>query len=393
MFLDIDTIKKISRNIEDDINLSREQILNIVENIKSSHLNIINQLNKIKCDALRINYEFDELQKQEKDMDKLLSEVLANMNKFTEDEIKLAYEKVLGIKIRINTKKNEEKMLREHRYNLEVELKKIITNIENGEKSLNQIKKVGVSFGYLKEDIFLSLGGVDNNTKMLIGIKILEAEENERIRILRNVNDGPAKQLGNIIEKVNNCTGFIQKDSEEGIKTLEDLKESVRAAIKEVRSIIFDLRPMQLVDLELNQTILEIVNTISEESNINVDINLKPSKTEIEPIIQVAVYRIIQEVFNNIRKHSKAKQAKIKLDVGDKYLMLIISDDGIGFEVEDTLKKARKEGESYGLINIIDRIEQLQGDIKMESSVGAGTIYSIRLPISRKVIRDEKLYE
>ena len=393
MFLDIDTIKKISRNIEDDINLSREQILNIVENIKSSHLNIINQLNKIKCDALRINYEFDELQKQEKDMDKLLSEVLANMNKFTEDEIKLAYEKVLGIKIRINTKKNEEKMLREHRYNLEVELKKIITNIENGEKSLNQIKKVGVSFGYLKEDIFLSLGGVDNNTKMLIGIKILEAEENERIRILRNVNDGPAKQLGNIIEKVNNCTGFIQKDSEEGIKTLEDLKESVRAAIKEVRSIIFDLRPMQLVDLELNQTILEIVNTISEESNINVDINLKPSKTEIEPIIQVAVYRIIQEVFNNIRKHSKAKQAKIKLDVGDKYLMLIISDDGIGFEVEDTLKKARKEGESYGLINIIDRIGQLQGDIKMESSVGAGTIYSIRLPISRKVIRDEKLYE
>ena len=393
MYLDIDTIKKIIKNIEDDINLSRGQILNIVENVRNNHSNIINQLNKIKCDVLRINNEFDELQKQDKEADRIMSEVLANMSKFTEDEIKLSYEKVLGIKIRFNTKKNEEKILRDRRDSLEIELKKTITNIENGEKIFNQIKQVGVSFGYLKEDIFLSLGGVDNNTKMLIGIKILEAEENERIRILRNVNDGPAKQLGNIIEKVNKCTGFIQKDSEEGIKTLEDLKESVRAAIKEVRSIIFDLRPMQLVDLELNQTILEIVNTISEESNINVDINLKPSKTEIEPIIQVAVYRIIQEVFNNIRKHSKAKQAKIKLDVGDKYLMLIISDDGIGFEVEDTLKKARKEGESYGLINIIDRIGQLQGDIKMESSVGAGTIYSIRLPISRKVIRDEKLYE
>ena len=147
---------------------------------------------------------------------------------------------------------------------------------------------------------------------------------------------------------------------------------------------------MTLDDLGLNETIKQMVETITQESKIEINIRLKPIKEEIESIIQVAVYRIIQEVFNNIKKHSKAKHAEIKLDFGIKYLMLIISDDGFGFNVEETLKRVKVKGTSYGLIGIYDRVNQLQGEINIKSSIGAGTVYNVKLPINREVIKDEK---
>jgi two-component system sensor histidine kinase DegS len=196
--------------------------------------------------------------------------------------------------------------------------------------------------------------------------------------------------MANIVMRVDICKMVLSKDLEEGLKELSDLKESVRVALKEVRSIIYDLRPMSLDDLGLIQTIQQTVNNIAEESKIDVSLNLKPIEKEIEPIIQVAVYRIVQEIFNNIKKHSKAKHAEVKLDYGTKYLVLKISDDGIGFDLEKTLERVKTQGNSYGLIGIYDRVNQLQGKIQIKSSAGCGTTYTVNLPINREVIKDEK---
>ena len=117
---------------------------------------------------------------------------------------------------------------------------------------------------------------------------------------------------------------------------------------------------------------------------------LKPIQGEIEPIIQVAVYRIIQEVFNNIKKHSQARNAEIKSDFGTKYLMLVISDDGIGFDVKATLEKVKTKGTCFGLIGILDRVNQMFGEIKIKSNKGKGTVYTIKLPVNREVIRIER---
>ena len=70
--------------------------------------------------------------------------------------------------------------------------------------------------------------------------------------------------------------------------------------------------------------------------------------------------------------------------------MLIINDDGVGFNVEETLKRVRTKGNSYGLIGIFDRINQLQGEISIKSSDKTGTTYTVKLPINREVIKDER---
>jgi len=384
--INISEISEIIKKTIVEIDSSRSQILNIVDNIRSEYENLKMELTIILADIYKIISEVDELEKQDKIMRQKLVDVSKNFKEHSEEEVKSVYETAADIRIKFFTKKNEEKVLKEKRNHLEIDLKRSLSNVESAEKVINQ---VSIALGYLDGDIRPALECEDKNSQMFMGIKILEAQENERKRIARDIHDGPAQHMANVIMKVDICKKIIENDLEEGFKELADLKENVKLALREVRNIIFDLRPMTLDDLGLNQTIEQSVKTISEETGIEIELKLKPLKTEIESIIQVAVYRIIQEIFNNIKKHSNAKHAYIRLDFGTKYLMLIIYDDGMGFDVEETLKRVRTRSSSYGLIGILDRVNQLQGEIHIESSKKTGTTYKIKLPINREVIKDE----
>ena len=385
--IDIGHINDIIKKIIKQISNSREQILEIVDNVRIEYENQKSELILIKTNINNVINEVDALEAQDKLMRKKLVEVSKKFNSYNEDEIKSVYEKASDIRVKFIMKQNDEKQLRERRDALEIVLKKSIKNIDNSEKVINQI---GIAMSYLEGDILSVLEGADKSSEMFIGIKILEAQENERKRISRDIHDGPAQHIANIIMKADICSIIIQKDLNAGLKELTDLKESVKVALKEVRSIIFDLRPMTLDDLGLNKTIEQSVKSISQDFNIDISLKLKPMQTEVESIIQVAVFRIIQEIFNNIKKHSKAKHVVVKLDYGTKYLRLLISDDGIGFNVEETLKRVKTKGNSYGLIGILDRVNQLQGEIHIESLSGAGAVYNVVLPVNREVIRDEK---
>ena len=385
--IDIGHINDIIKKIIQQISNSREQILEIVDNVRTEYENLKAELSVIRGSIDKVINEVDALEVQDKVMRRKLVEVSKKFDSYAEEEIKSVYEKASDIRVKFIMKENEEKQLRERRDTLELVLKKSIKNIDNSEKIVNQIS---IAMAYLEGDILSVLEGVDKNSEMFIGIKILEAQENERKRISRDIHDGPAQHIANIIMKADICNKIIQKDLSEGLKELSDLKESVKVALKEVRSIIFDLRPMTLDDLGLNKTIEQTVKSVSEDFNMEIKLKLKPMESEVESIIQVAVFRIIQEIFNNIKKHSKAKHVEVKLDFGTKYLRLIISDDGIGFDVEETLKRVKTKGTSYGLIGILDRVNQLQGQIHIESSNGAGSVYNVVLPVNREVIRDEK---
>jgi two-component system, NarL family, sensor histidine kinase DegS len=387
--LDVNQINLIVKKTISGISSSMNQVLQIVDNVRIEQANLIDQLDQIRIEISDVIDEVDMLEKQDKIMRKKLAEVSSDFAKFNEANIKEVYEQASEVRIRYLTKKNEEKALRQRRDSLEITFKKTIQNIESGEKVVNQIS---IALNYLEGDIMSLIEGQDKNSEMFIGIKILEAQENERKRIARDIHDGPAQYMANAIMKADLCTRLMKKDINEGLKELADLKESMKTALKEVRGIIFDLRPMSLDDLGLNQTIRETVNSIIDESGIDIQIRLKPMKenAEVEAIIQVALYRIIQEIFNNIKKHSKAKHVELLLDYGTKYLALVITDDGIGFDVEETLLRVKTKGTSYGLLGIYDRVSQLQGDLKIKSEKGAGTVYNVKLPINREVIKDEK---
>lgn len=182
----------------------------------------------------------------------------------------------------------------------------------------------------------------------------------------------------------------VQKDLNQGLKELDDLKSNVRKALKEVSRILFDLRPLALEQRGLNEAIKDMANEISIESNIPVNVTLNTIKYEIEHIIEIAVYRIIQEILNNIKKHSKAKEASVRIEGGKEYIWFMVKDDGIGFDLKETMANYKEKGTSYGLIGIFDRVNQLQGSIDIKSEANIGTIYKIKLPINREVYKNER---
>ncbi|MBB6713807.1 sensor histidine kinase [Clostridium gasigenes] len=376
-------INMIVKRVISEINIGKSNIFKIVDNVSDEFQVKNEELQEVKREIEEVIGKVDKLQVLDKNMRLTLSEVSKISGEKAEKIMKKAYEEAIEIRVEYITKQNEEKNLKRRRNSLEKTLKNYLKNIEEADNTVNQIN---IALGYLEGD----MANVEEDSQMLIGIKILESQERERKRIAREIHDGPAQYIANTMMRIDFCKMVVQKDLNKGLKELDDLKNNVRKALKEVRGILFDLRPLSLEERGLNEAIKDMVNEISIESNICVNVTLNTMNYEIEHIIEIAVYRIIQEILNNIKKHSKANEVSVRIECGKEYISFMVKDDGIGFNLKETMAKNKEKGTSYGLIGIFDRVTQLQGHIDIKSAHNRGTIYKIKLPINREVYKNER---
>lgn len=156
---------------------------------------------------------------------------------------------------------------------------------------------------------------------------------------------------------------------------MKSIRESIRQALREVRRIIYDLRPMALDDLGLFPTIKKHISSISEYNNIDIDLALHGDERRLDPHYEVAVFRIIQEGLQNAIKHAKASRIIVRLEIRDNLIALNIEDDGIGFDPENINKK-----DSYGLIGMKERVDLLDGELTIKSEPNRGTKIVVKLP-------------
>ena len=356
----INSINMIVKRVISEINIGKSNIFKIVDNVSDEFQVKNEELQEVKREIEEVIEKVDKLQVLDKNMRVTLAEVSKINGEKAEKIMKKAYEEALEIRVEYITKQNEEKDLKRRRNSLEKTLKNYLKNIEEADNTVNQIN---IALGYLEGD----MANVEEDSQMLIGIKILESQERERRRIAREIHDGPAQYIANTMMRIDFCKMVVQKDLNKGLKELDDLKSNVRKALKEVRGILFDLRPLSLEERGLNEAIKDMVNEISIESNIRVNVTLNTMNYEIEHIIEIAVYRIIQEILNNIKKHSKAKEVSVRIECGKEYISFMVKDDGVGFDLKETMAKNKEKGTSYGLIGIFDRVTQLQGNIDIKS--------------------------
>jgi len=379
-------IKEIIDGVIEEINVGKTKIFHIADAMRDELEIKKKELYDIKSRLSKVINEVDYLEKADKAMRYKLVEESKKLSQVDSDLFKEVYEEAVDIRVRYITKQNEEKELILKRDNLERTLKNYNLNIEEAQGAVNQIN---IALGYLEGNILDIINDQDEKSQMIVGIKILENQELERQRIAREIHDGPAQYIANAMMRVDFCKVVVKKDLEKGINELDDLKSNIRMALKEVRGIIYDLRPLHLEELGLMDAIKDMINIISVENDVKIDMIVDESSYEVEKIMQIAIYRIMQEILNNIKKHSKAKYVDIKINYIKDYIYIYIQDDGIGFNVQETLINTKQKGNRYGLIGIFERVKQLRGKIEVKSSKGEGTIYKIRLPINRKVIRND----
>lgn len=375
----VDRVSEILENIISSIEKSKEEILEIVEYARSECINLEQELERVREKVDKVIIEVDKLDLEERKARIFLSTVSKNFNIYDEDDIKDAYYQANKIRINLLLKREEEKNLREQRNDKELRLKRAIKAYEKAE---SVGKSVSVATGYLKgnlDEIIFTIDDLDN--RQSFGIKIIEAQEEERQKLSRDIHDGPAQSMANILIKSELCEKLMDIDKKKAREELQNLRCIAKGTLKDIRKIIYDLRPMSLDDLGLIPTLERYILNFVEDTGIKIDLRVIGTMQSLEPVIEVAIFRIVQESLNNIMKHSKGTFAQITIEYSIQRLNIFIKDNGMGFEMEKDKNKSINRNYGFGLTSIRERIELLGGNFNVNTAPGKGTKLNMYIPL------------
>ncbi|MDQ0227152.1 histidine kinase [Bacillus sp. 7586-K] len=378
--LDSKLLDEIIDKMIHTVDSSKDEIFQIGEQSRQQYESLVEELADIKRQVSIVIEEGDKLEVHSRIARNRLAQVSKHFKQFSEDEIREAYEKAHKLQVDLSMMQQHEKQLRDRRDDLERRLLGLQEIIERSETLVSQITVV---LNYLNRD--LRQVGIlleDAQQKQDFGLRIIEAQEEERKRVSREIHDGPAQMLANVmmrselIERI-----FRERGTEDGFKEIRNLRDNVRNALYEVRRIIYDLRPMALDDLGLIPTLKKYLNTIEEydgKTKILFHSIGCLSDIRLPPRFEVALFRLAQEAVTNAIKHAEATEINVRVEVEDDYISMIIKDNGKGFNVKTV--KENRDKKSFGLIGMKERVELLEGKITVDSKKGLGTFIMIKVP-------------
>ena len=208
--------------------------------------------------------------------------------------------------------------------------------------------------------------------------RVNTAHEEERARIARELHDSVAQSLLKIIYSAGFALDFLKEDPRLAVDEIDEVQQRAKDCLRELRAIMSNLRPTSLDILGLKETVTRYAEQFEEEYAISTTVDLK-GLDSIPTSVELAIFRILQEELTNVRKHSRAESVRIKTEASQGDLILIVEDDGIGFDPK-MLAEEQESGEHLGLMAIRERAELLGGELSINSLPGMGTRITVRIP-------------
>jgi two-component system sensor histidine kinase DegS len=210
--------------------------------------------------------------------------------------------------------------------------------------------------------------------------QLIEAQEEERRKISRQIHDGPAQSLSNFILQAEIALRLFDTDQNKAREELNNLKASANTTFAQVRDYIFDLRPMMLDDLGLVPTVRRYAEAYKEKTGLELNVVVTGTERRLEAHREVLMFRSIQAMLQNVRDHAQATQVKVLLDLDEAQVRASIEDNGRGFDAAAALAN---EETPHSLVTIQDRLEQVGGQFQIESQPGQGTRVSLWVPTGK----------
>lgn len=212
------------------------------------------------------------------------------------------------------------------------------------------------------------------------GAGALHAAEDERVRIARDLHDDTAQRLAALLMRLRLARGTADEEMRE--QFLNQLHREILETVDAVGRIARGLRPPSLDEVGFEAAILALARSISESHNLRVEIDTGSGMTgtRLRPDAELALYRIVQEALSNVVRHAEATRARVHLERDDERMIIIIEDDGRGFE---TQQQAGPGHRGLGLIGMAERARFLGGRVAIGSASGAGTRVTVEVPRAR----------
>ncbi|NTV91666.1 MAG: sensor histidine kinase, partial [Clostridiales bacterium] len=291
--IDISKLDKIIKKTIEAITSGKNEIYDIADSARRECRKLEEELKQLKDQARELIEGVEFLEEELKESKRRLMLVNKNATKFSEDELREAYEKADNLRVQLAVKREQEQFCIRHRNELEIRIKDSLKTIQRAD---NLITQVGAAMGYLTGDLMeITAQLEDIQQRQAMGLRIIKAQEDERQRVARDIHDGPAQSMSNVVLKAEICERLLDVDMMKAREELRNLKKIVRESLQDVRKIIYNLRPMSLDDLGLIPTLQRFVTTFRDETGIVASLRTKGVYDDIRPVLSLTVFRIIQE--------------------------------------------------------------------------------------------------
>jgi len=214
----------------------------------------------------------------------------------------------------------------------------------------------------------------------------IQAEQEARKRLANDLHDGPTQLVAAIMMNLDFAAKALEKDPSLLPPTLEEMADLASRASHQMRTLLFELRPLVLETQGLGAALQVFLDRRQKDAGPNTRLSLEidtqnPSGdiSRQDGKIEATIFAVVQETVNNAIKHARAKNIKVTLKETAKGIYTTIADDGVGFDVEQVLQNYETRG-SLGMLNVRERAASLGGESTIESTPGKGTTISIYVP-------------
>jgi len=219
--------------------------------------------------------------------------------------------------------------------------------------------------------------------EQLLG-KVIQAQEDERKRLAAEIHDSVAQSLAGMLTHIQICQSLLATgDTAQVGEQLATIRTIIATSVREVRQIIFNLRPSSLDDLGLIPSIENYIKRFERDEGMAVQLVVDDMPRQRLPsTFETTIFRIVQESLTNIKKHAKARNVWVRMSADGLQVSLKIVDDGQGFKWPEVTDKFFR-GESHGVEGMKERTALLGGTFHMQSQEGAGTVVRVDIPLPR----------
>jgi signal transduction histidine kinase len=218
---------------------------------------------------------------------------------------------------------------------------------------------------------------LEQRQKLISMDAMVSGQEEERKRIAKDLHDGLGSLLANVQMRFSSIGNTIDSMNSPVYRQANALLDE---ACREVRKIAHNMMPGALVKFGLIPAIQDICRAIEKNRGITVDFQVYGINERFAEKIEISLYRIVQELLNNILKHAQANEIIVQISQHDGDLTLIVEDDGSGFDAD----AARAKG-GLGLRSLESRVKYINGALTIDSVPGSGTTVTVEAPVSQEL--------
>ena len=208
--------------------------------------------------------------------------------------------------------------------------------------------------------------------------QINRAQEEERKRIARELHDDTIQYMVVLARQLDELASSSKGLSDEERLHLENLRQQINSIMEGVRRLSHDLRPATLDRLGLLPALEWLASQVP--SGVSVEVKAYGTERRLPAEVELVLFRIAQEALSNVRRHSQATKAEVKVEFEDKKARITVKDNGKGFALPETMGDLVKAGR-LGLAGMQERIQLLNGSLKIESETGRGTTVTVEAPV------------